>query len=152
MSNGNGKGMARRLVKRWTLPKGCSIREFSMRELDVNDDIDVHVWVEKNTPSASLEPTMGAFSAQTREAMRLALVTVDGEKVNVAGVPYLQMNQWSLKTLRFVQMAFTELNGATEDEMADFKAAGELVVEEATPAEGVSQGHPALATHAHGAA
>jgi len=125
MGNGNGKGMARRLCKKWTLPKGCSVREIVLRELDVNDDIDVHVWVEKNTPAAGREG-LGQFSAQQREAMRLALVQVDGQPVNVAGVPYLQMNQWSVRTLRFLQMAFVELNGATEEEMGDFKKAGEL--------------------------
>lgn len=122
------------MMKRFTLPKGCSIKTFVMRELKVKDDIEVAIWADKNTPAAAKESAVGAMAADRREALRLALVEVDGVRVNVNGIPYMAMDDWSQKTMTYALMAFNDLNGAADDAKGFLKA-GEFVNEnELSPA------------------
>ena len=117
--------------------KGLSCKWFVMRELDGMDDIEIGVWVDKRSTSAvsggknAATMIAAAVSLQQHEAMRRALVSVNGVPVNVGGVPFKEFDRWSHRTMRVVQEAFRKLNGV-EDEELEKQMAGEATTESKT--------------------
>lgn len=107
--------------KTFYLPPRCSCREFVMRELDGNDDLAIALWVEQRTSSIDGANVVAIVENKRREALRRALVSVDGAPVNVDGVPYYGMDGWSARTMVFVHNAFNDLNGVDGDELKKFR-------------------------------
>ena len=115
------------MQKRFTLPDYCSVGEFVMRELTAKDELTASIFAEKFMSDALRNSAVATIAAEQREAMRLALVEVDGIQVNLDGVPYLEMDNWSMRTVRFAQMAFNEMNGIESDDLKNFKAGAQIV-------------------------
>lgn len=143
---GNGVAPLRpRLQKRFTLPEGCSCREFVMRELDGNDELQIALWVEKKTTGVIANNAIALMKLETRESQRMALVEVDAVAVNVNGIPYAAFDKWTQRTMRFAIDAFGELNGVDMDELKNFRAGAEVVGATTTPAEEDEDDQPTAA-------
>lgn len=125
---------SRRIERYYELPPRCSVASFVVRELSCDDDLDITINAEKLTPEAARATMLAAGQARQREAFRLSLVEVNGEPVNREGVPYMEMDQWNQRTMRFLQEAFEELNGAELEELRSFRKAGKLRGRGAAPA------------------
>lgn len=115
-----------RLKKLWKLPPGCDIKSFVMREVGAKDEMEAAIWAEKSLSSAERTNAMAVVGAQQRECMRLSLVEVDGSPVNHDGIPFKAMDQYSIKTLRFLQYAFNLMNGVDDDDLKNFEAGAEV--------------------------
>jgi len=105
--------------KRFTLPDGCTVAEFVVRELVAKDEVKA---------AQLADASGGADSDLQREMLRLSICEVDGVKVNEAS-PYFDMDQWSLRTLRYLQQAWLDLNGVGDSDLKNFEASAELVAE-----------------------
>lgn len=116
-------------AKRYTLPKNCSIESFVMRKLTSRDDLEVATIADAITPNSIKERAVIAAMTEQREAVRYALVEVNGERVNHDGVPYAEMDQWDIRTMRFVNTAFADLNGTEKAELEDFMIGAALAEE-----------------------
>jgi len=117
----------RRVMKRWKLPAGHSVREFVMRELDSADDITAAINADKFGGIRSFDNLETAMQVLQRERVRLALVEVDGRRVNTEGLPYKEFDTWSLRTTRLAERAYLELNNLSSDEVESFDKGGELI-------------------------
>lgn len=107
--------------KRFVLPKGLSCGEMVVRELSGKDDLTAAQRADaKLSADEKLNPIV-SMQVQRREAMRLSLVEVDGRKVNL-GEPFMNLDDWSQRTVVFLSRAFEELNGVKEDELKNFLA------------------------------
>lgn len=111
--------------KRFTLPDGHPIREFVMRELDGLDDIEIAAWVERKTTSITGGSYKQEMQLERIEAMRRAIVSVDGETVNVNGVPYAGFDRWPHRTRLHAHNAFNEMNGVSPAEQKKVQADAE---------------------------
>lgn len=122
----------RRMMRRWQLPEGHSAKEIVMRELDSADDIAAAINADKFGPRQSYQHAETALQVVQRERVRLSIVQVDGRRVNADGLPFMEFDNWCLRTTRFVEARFLELNHFTEEEvaadLAAFKAGGEVVL------------------------
>lgn len=114
------------LKKRYTLPDGMSCRSFVMRELTSQDEIEAAIWADKKRGSAQ-DGVLSVVGGEQREAIRLSFVEVDGNPVNVDGVPFTAMDKWTYRTMRYVQKAFTDLNGVQQDDLESFSEGAEIV-------------------------
>jgi phage FluMu protein gp41 len=114
------------LKKRFKLPSGMSCKEFVMRELTAKDEIEAAIWADQKRSSAG-DGVLSMVGGEQREAMRLALVEVDGETVNVEGVPFTAMDRWTYRTMRYLQKAFEEINGVDQKDLASFSKGAEIV-------------------------
>lgn len=115
------------IMKKYNLPNRCSAKSFIMRELTADDETQAAIWWDKTKSSALDSSPLAQLAGEQREAWRLALVEVDGKAVNGDGIPFLAMNKWNLRTMRFVQQAFGELNGVDADEVRDFLESSQIV-------------------------
>jgi len=132
--NGAGPPAPRqRYMKRFPLPERCDAKEFVIRELDSNDDIQAAIMADKMAPAAIKDSAIGLMSSEQREAVRLSLVEVDGVPVNQDGIPFLAMDEWSARTMRFALQAYMQVNGVTPDEIRSFLAGAEVVTGPETP-------------------
>ncbi len=120
----------KRLKKRFKLPEYCDIAEFVMRELDANDEMEAAMWAEQKMTSAHRENPIAAMGLEQREAVRLSLCEVEGAKVNHDGVPYAAMDNFSMRTMRFLNSAFSDLNGIDSDDLKNFQAEASLILDE----------------------
>ncbi len=116
------------LTKRFRLPAGCSISEVVVRELVAADELTAALWTEANAPADMLETPAGQIHAEQRELVRVSMCEVDGVEVNVDGVPFMGMDQWSLRTFRAVRLFFNEVNTLDDKELRKSLAAAEVVV------------------------
>lgn len=124
-SNGQkGSGL---LQKRYRLPPGCSCSEFVMRELINQDRIEAAIRTDANKTSAMPDDVFSIVDEKLNEAVRLALVSVDGEPVNTDGVPYIAMDRWTERTMTFAMRAYQDLNGIDPEEAEDFIKGAEVV-------------------------
>lgn len=121
-----GERKSRRVERFYELPPRCTVESFVVRELTCEDDLDITIHAEKLTPEEARTTVLAAGEARQREAFRLSLVEVNGEPVNREGVPYMEMDQWNQRTMRFLREAFEELNGAESDELRSFREGGKL--------------------------
>jgi len=117
-----------RLRKRYTLPDYCDCREVVMRELEATDDIQSAIWADAHATSALKGSAVAAIQADRRESIRLSMVEVDGEPVNVDGVPFMGMDRWSHRTLIYVEAFFNDLNGVDTGDLKKAIAGGTVVL------------------------
>jgi len=122
---------APRLIKRYPLPEYCDCREVVMRELEAKDDIQSAIWADQNASSALKGSAIAAIQADKRESIRCSLVEVDGEPVNLDGVPFMAMDSWSHRTLIYIEAFFNDLNGVEMEDVKKAVAGGAIVT--ATP-------------------
>lgn len=116
------------LKKRWLMPRngqGFSCKEFVMRELSGEDELEAAKWADKRRSEADTG-ALAVMNSEQREAIRLSLVSVDGEPVG-GDIPYMAIDKWNLRTMRLVRHAFNDLNGVGESDLEDFKEAAEVV-------------------------
>lgn len=97
--------------KQFPLPKGCTIRSVTMREIDGHDEREA----AKIMSARSNIDNPGV--ALMEEQIRVSIVAVDGEPVSQ---PFTGMNAWSTRTRRFIMEAFGHLNGVEDEELEDF--------------------------------
>lgn len=117
----------RKRAELWTCPAGCSVKTFVVRELDGNDIVEAGRWLDvKLTPAERMDlPKL--FEAQRRERMRRSLVQVDGRPVNVDGLPFAEMDDWSHKTLLVLERAYQRLNDISVEDMGKAEAGVQVV-------------------------
>lgn len=133
------------LTKRYELPPGCTdrkgrpVRSVVVRELDGSDELQAALWLEQNAPATALETQAGMLAAEQRELIRMSLVEVNDEEVNLDGVPWMGMDQWTIKTFRVVRMYYVDVNAVDDMEIRK-SLAGAVVVSGAAPAVGRGRG------------
>lgn len=120
------------LRKRYVLPDGLSCKEFVMRELDARDELEAAMWADKKTTTTGGNNMLSMMGAEQREAMRLSFCEVDGHPVNIDGIPFVDFDRWTMKTMRFVTQAFNDLNGVDAKELKSFTAGAEVVLDAPT--------------------
>src|SRR5262245_23651737 len=108
----------RRIMRRWELPEGHSAKVIVMRELDSGDDIAAAINADKYGQRDAYDHAETALQVVQRERVRLSLVEVDGRRVNVEGLPFKEFDRWTLRTTRFVEKCFLEMNHFTDEEVA----------------------------------
>jgi len=118
------------LHKKFTLPKGCSIQTFVMREIDGEDEREAGRWIAARGNVEDSGITL------IEEQLKVALVAVNGRKVDA---PFQGLEKFSSKTRRFMMEAFGQMNGIEEDEVEDFLGASAQIVEESPPEIGAVQ-------------
>lgn len=118
----NGGAAAGLQTRTFKLPKGCSIREFEMRELTAEDELEAARMVDAKLVGAEKNSVMLVMAAERKEAERMSLVSVDGQRVDNSGAPFMGMNKWTQRTMRFVTAAFAEMNGVQDAELKKFLA------------------------------
>lgn len=89
--------------------KDMSIESFVMRELNGKDEEQA----SKITEAKGEDKHMN-------ELVRMSLVEVDGEPVNVDGVPFNGLDTWSSRTRQMVSIAFQKLNTVANEDIKDF--------------------------------
>lgn len=117
------------LKKRYTLPDGCSCKTFVMRELTNQDRTTAAVWADLHRESAAPDDAYAQVDQRLHEAVRLALVEVNGEAVNIDGQAYRLMDKWTERTMAFAMRAYQDLNGIESEEVEDFIQGAEIVSE-----------------------
>lgn len=115
------------LTKRFQLPPGCSVRSVVVRELVAADELTAALWAESNAPAEMLETPAGQIAAEQRELVRVSLVEVDGEEVNIDGVPFLGMDGWTLRTYRAVRLFYNNVNTLDDKELRKSLAGAEVI-------------------------
>ena len=104
--------------RQYSLPKGCSVTSFTIREIDGMDERE----------AAKMLAAIGTADDMTTALMeanlRVSIVAVNGQAI---AQPYTEMSKWSSKTRRFLIEAFNQLNGVPEDEIAAFLGAAEAI-------------------------
>lgn len=130
MATGKGSGQLR---KRYRLPAGCSCNEFVMRELTNKDRVEAAIWADQHKNAAAPDDAYAQVDQRLHEAVRLALVAVDGEAVNANGVPYMALDKWTERTMTFAMRAYQDLNGIDPEEVEDFLRGAEIVSETPGP-------------------
>jgi hypothetical protein len=113
------------------MPERCDVTELVMRELDGDDQIEASIWADKKLSSAMRDSAVAMYAAEQREAIRISLVEVDGQQVNLDGIPFSGMDTWSMRTMRFVLKAFADLNGAEASELESFQKGAQPVLSSA---------------------
>ena len=124
-----------RPVMLWRTKGRCDIATFKMREVDGTDQAEAAIWAEANVDPAQKSNPVALMQQEQHEMMRLSLVEVDGVPVNHDGIPFKELDHWSLRTLRFITYAFNHMNGADSDELKNFEAEAQIVGTEATSAQ-----------------
>jgi len=114
-------------MKLFKLPSYCDIATVVVRELDGKDELEAAIWADKNQNSALSDSAKALFQGEQRESIRLSLVQVDGVAVNVGGVPYMAMDDWSFRTQRFIREFYADLNGVELDELKNAVAGAEVL-------------------------
>lgn len=119
------------IAKEFEVPaKGADRYNFHkvvMRELNGQDRIEASIWADKNINPALEESIVGQMDTQQREALRLSIVAVDGKRVNTGGVPFMAMDEWNIRSMRFLEACFNDLNGVDLDEVKNSIASGKVV-------------------------
>ncbi len=87
------------------------ITSFSVREIDGADE----------ELAANYAKSKGGVSNAGEEAVRIAIVEVNGEAVKQ---PYLAFDTWNSRARSFCLNAFRSLNGTTDSEVEGFLSAG----------------------------
>lgn len=122
------------LRMKFKLPEGQGhpIGSFVMRELDADDELMAAMNADAKRGSAA-EGVIAASTIDQREALRIALVEVDGHRVNVDGIEYAALDRLPIKTMRYLHRAFNMLNGVKESDLKAFENGAEVMSPTATP-------------------
>jgi len=131
--NGVGRGPAKptRMMKLFKVPPGMDFSSIVIRELDGTDELEAAIWADKNQNSALSDSVKAAFQGEQRECIRLSIVQVDGKAVNTNGLPFMAMDGWSFRSLRYLKEFFADLNGVEYDDVKNAVAGAEILT---TPA------------------
>lgn len=116
------------IMKRFTLPanQGLNCSQVVMRELTGIDDLEIGLWVDARANATDRANMAKMLELERRESTRRALVMVDGVLVNEHGAPFLGMDNYNHRTMRYLYEFFSELNGVEQRELK--KAVAESVV------------------------
>lgn len=140
--------MARqRLMKRYELPEEChrDCEVVVMRELSGQDEIEAAIMADRNATSAVKESAFASVAADQREALRLSLVMVDGRRVNHDGVPFRELDDFSMATIGQLLAYFRDLNGVPSEKSRRSVAEGKPVTLAELEAE-AAKGAPSAAS------
>lgn len=124
--------------REFKLPKGYSVESFVIREIDGHDEKEAARLV------AALGTADDLSMAVYEGNLRVSIVDVNGEAVEQ---PYMELSKWSTKTRKMLMVAWNELNGVPDEELAAFLGAAvpaEPVVPE--PAEMSAESLPSSKT------
>jgi hypothetical protein len=124
--HGTPNPRAQLLTKRYRLPAGLSCQEFVMRELTAEDELEAAMWADKRRTSAH-DGILSMVGIEQREAMRLSLVEVAGQSVTCDGVPSQELDGWRSRTMRFVLLAFNDLNAVDVEDLSRFRLGAEVL-------------------------
>jgi hypothetical protein len=116
---------------------GRNCRAFVMRELTGEDDLDIAFRVDARATSAIRASDEAMKVVRQKEAIRQALVEVDGKPVGGA-VPYMAIDRWSQPEWTALILAFNSLNGISDEDLGKVLTAvanAEVVTDEPTPSE-----------------
>ncbi len=94
------------------------VKSFAMRRLLQADKVEMGVMAKNNADKALGDE--GLAGQEVIEAIRLSLVQVDGVRVNDKGIPFMKMDGWDSVTMRYVQEAFSDLNGVEDKDLGNF--------------------------------
>ena len=97
-----------------------SFKSITIRELLNLDNDTIAVWAQANISPALKDSPLAQITAEQREAIRLSITAVDGNPVNEHGEPFMDMDEWTYRSQRFVMAAFNRVNGVAEDEISGF--------------------------------
>jgi hypothetical protein len=116
-------------MRKFTAPSDeYDFEDITLRELRGVDEVMAAVMAERNLPSALRDSSIAAISQEQREAQRLSIVAVNGVPTNqTPATPYMDLDEWSQRSLRLLAVAYTEVNGVSSDELQAFRA-GAVVV------------------------
>lgn len=103
--------------KKFTLPEGHPIKTIVMREIDGKDELEAARWASAKKSSVDQE-----WSAMLMEQVRCAIVAVDDKN---AEMPFVDFDQWPVKTRRLVVAAWTQLNVVEEEDSKNFLESAE---------------------------
>lgn len=117
--------------KRFVFPKGCSVKEMVIREIDGKDELQAARFASAKVGSAD-----SLSAAVMDENLRVSVVSVDGKKVQQ---PYMGMDSWSTKTRRLLVEAWATLNSVEDEAVADFLSSSEVLVEESPEVQEISE-------------
>lgn len=112
---------------RFELPPGLDCKSVTMREIDGTDEIQAAVWAENHIAQPLKKNSIAILGQEQFESIRVSLVAVDDEPVNVDGVPYRKMDKWGARTKRYLMAFYHELNGVPSEELEAAKATGKTV-------------------------
>lgn len=117
-----------RLMKRFELGEGCDADSVVMKEIRNCDKVEVGIWVDAHSSTSidSAADVKNALIAEQYEALRFSLVQVDDEPVNTHGVPFMAMDDWGVRTMRYIQAFFDELNGVEESDVKNAVRTAEI--------------------------
>lgn len=102
------------LHRRFKLPKGCSISSIVIRETNGIDEIE----------AAMSADNLGEKTSILSELVKLAIVEVDGEKVQQ---PFAELSHYNSKTRALIMRGYEQLNDLPPEELSVFLASSEDV-------------------------
>lgn len=106
--------------KEFTVPDGIDLdfKTVTVREITTRDELDAAAWAMEAAPEQAQFNPMALRSYEFRELVRASLVAVDGAPV---AQPYTDMDGWRVRSFKFLQTAYDELNGIDADALKKFK-------------------------------
>ncbi len=113
-------------MQRFTLGPGYSIQSCVIRELMAYEHDIVETNVDVFHANQSAKSAEGRGYYRVVESLRLALTEVNGQVVE-PGTPYLELDNWSQKTLSAVISLYVKVNGADDKEVDRFLAQSQPV-------------------------
>ena len=123
---------------RFRFPAGCAVLHESgdrselqsvvMREIVNVDAVRASVRAEKNIADRSSRVAIA--DAATREAIRMTIEEVNGQRVN-RDTPYLDLDMWNGKAYFMAENFFETVNGVSMEDAKSYASSGEIVTEEA---------------------
>ena len=107
------------VMKRFKLPKGQGLdcETVVMRELTGKDDLEISLWVDSKASMTDKNSMAKMIEIERRESTRRSLVQVDGKAVNEHGAPFLEMDNFNHRTMRYLYEFFSDLNGVEQREL-----------------------------------
>ena len=107
------------VMKRFRLPKGQGLdcETVVMRELTGKDDLEISLWVDSKASMTDKNSMAKMIEIERRESTRRSLVQVDGKAVNEHGAPFLEMDNFNHRTMRYLYEFFSDLNGVEQREL-----------------------------------
>lgn len=103
------------MEKRVELGEGFSVREFVLREMTGEDQINAATMAAKMLTKVQAKIDSVVELVKLRQMIQTTLVSVDGAPVN-GDAPFLGLKKWTCKTIGKAEKAFVELNGFTDDD------------------------------------
>jgi hypothetical protein len=130
-----------KLQKEFAAPRGVNaFKTIVVRELDGTDEVLIALWCglrqyDKSSPLAELQ-------VQREEAIRMSVVSVDGNPVNLKGVPWPGFNKLTRRELLAIARFHDDLNGLDTKDLEKCVAAGKPVISPQPNEEAASTGGP----------